>query len=346
MKYSLIFLIGFALSLKLNHVDYAVELTIGNTTQKLKLDTTRGASVIKYDGMNTGITSTLDKANIEIDGHNITYSYVQGKDNTLGLGYKNQYGTEYSLLSVLKSNGLTAGKQFTIDNDSIDFDSQVAPNDWCKLMKADDLDDRYKEGWLCDLTHILVINGNNTHSQIELDARVLFDYRSAQIKVPKSFYNYIIDNFNGEDYLCEEKLAGNDTIVTCSAQHSGENVYLALGDHAYRLSNPYNSTHSELNIRFTDDEKVWVLGKPFLKGYTLTFDAENGQVGITGGEERAFSPNTWWTKIVDKARKYFYLVIISTIVICFILILVICLIVRSMRRKRLEEHGPLINERV
>jgi hypothetical protein len=350
MNYLIPILLGYTLAIKLDHIDYYVDVTVGDKPLKLKLDTSKSTSVINYEGMNSTSRYVDNKQvvtdTIKLDEYSLNYTFLKGNDLTLGLGYKNKYGKEFSILDSLKAADVIFSKQFTISKYAIVFDDSIMPTGTCSVMSADDLDERYNEGWLCDLTYILTHDGNKVIDQIELDARVIFDYKSNYNRFPNKFKKYIIDGFRGKNYNCSENIYKTETKVNCQAKDFENTIYLALGNSAYRISSQLNDTHSELDIIFSDDEKVWVLGRPFLNSYTISYDADNGKIGISGGSIISMPKVTnWYDEFIQRAREYFYLIIISTIVICLILIIVICLIVRSYRRKRLEEHGPLINDR-
>jgi hypothetical protein len=344
--------------LTLNHLDYYVDLTVGGKTLKLKLDILKSYSIINYENLDESkINSKVFisgkkevKDEIIIADQPVKFSYFKGDDLTLGLGLKDRYGKDkFSFVDILKNNNITSRSQFTITNNKITFDDDIIPEKVCKAMSTEDLTDAYSDGWLCDLTYILFNNGNNTISQVELDARAVFDYKTNYMKIPKSFQQFIITNYRGDVNGCTEFSDRNETIVTCLNKKAGNNLYIGLGENAFRMGDmvrSVNATHSEFNVRFMDDEKVWVLGRPFLKEYTVSFDKENKEIGLSGGDIVALQSgaDNWYLSVIRKAQKYFWLIIISTVVCLLLLIIVIYFIVRAYRRSKLEEHGPLMND--
>jgi hypothetical protein len=351
MKY-FILILGYTLALKVEHLDYYVNVTVGETPVNLKLDTARSVSILDYEELNKNSTRYIDNRTaitetIKLANNSLNFTFLRGDELTLGLGYSNKYGKEFSIVDSLKEMGIISKSLFTINRDYIIFDEPIVPTGSCKVMPTNDLGQHYREGWMCDLSYILLHNGKNITNEIELDARVIFDYNSNYVKIPKTFRKYILDNFMGDNsYNCTENTSSNENLVKCKAKDYDTTIYLAIGDYAYRLSSQVNTTHSELAIQFTDEEKVWTLGRPFLKSYTVTFDTDNQKVGISG-ETILPLPiiSEWYSKLMKRANEYFYPILISIISLCLMLIIFALLMIRAHRRKKLEEHGPLINDR-
>jgi hypothetical protein len=347
---------------KINHSDYVVDLIVGGKNLKLNLDPTKSVSILTYEGLESNkITNkTLaDKPIVEdqisISGAKIDYSYLKGDKMILGLG-ANSYGDDFSLSKVLKKNNInTTRSQFAINDNSITFDDNTTPLATCGVVSTKSMNKIYKDAWACDVTYMIfnyTSGGEKSISQADFTASAIFDYRKDYISIPKSFQKYILTNHTSKANKCIESSTGQETTVTCLNRIADYKFYLELGNSgvAFRVADftkEFNDTHSELLIRFSEDENVWVLGKPFLKGHTISFDEEKQQVGISGGEYLLLKQaDDWYDDLWKKAQKYFWIIIICTIACSLLLIIIIFLVIRSYRRKRLEEHGPLINERV
>ena len=83
--------------------------------------------------------------------------YPNGK---LGLGYKQDHGDEFNFIRMLKQKGLVDNEIFTIDP----FEKELIIGNYpmkylnniysfCNLTETHDLDDDYRAGWVCELTH-------------------------------------------------------------------------------------------------------------------------------------------------------------------------------------------------
>jgi len=106
----------------------------------------------------------------------------------------------------------------------------------------------------------------------------------------------------------------------------------------------------EFLIRFdkdTNSDNIWSFGHPFLSEYTVVFNGEEKHVGFHGGETIDLEEE-WneWNKPepIIKNTQFFYLIVGASILGGLLLIAIIFIIVHSLKRRRLEEHGPLIND--
>jgi hypothetical protein len=344
-------------------LDYYALINIGGNDVKAKIDLTSPISVLTYDRVDTtvdttrvtnktinGMNVTFDRLIIDDELHIDDFGYLKGDAMTLGLGYTNRYGNNFSLMNYLRYINATTKRQFRVSKDRILFGdfAKYVNSTTIKAMSGDDLSDKYKDGWLCDLSYILFADGDNK-TALELDARVIFDYKDNYLRIPKKYKYILLDTFLLSHNSCAESQADdNTTKVTCPNNVDLNNYYVVLTDTAFKvngLQNNLNTTHFELNVRFTDEEKVWVLGRPFLAGRTITYDADNKEVTFEDGDMMSFEGKKWYTDLIEKAHKNMFSLVVAGVICFLFLIIVIICIIRSCRRKRLEEHGPLINER-
>ena len=83
------------------------------------------------------------------------------KAGKLGLGYRHEHGVDFNFLGSLKKNGYIEKEMFTIlpeDNELVlgSLPKELKGEEFttCDLMETNDLDDVFRAGWVCELTHI------------------------------------------------------------------------------------------------------------------------------------------------------------------------------------------------
>ena len=125
-------------------------------------------------------------------------------DGKLGLGYRGKYGKKYNFLDRLKVNKLISKRIFSINQISNKKgqlyigDTSARKYTYCNVSSGEDLDDIYRESWVCDLTHVGIFNNeegisNKLHDYtIISDGKVDFDSAYEFIAVPIS-YRQVID---------------------------------------------------------------------------------------------------------------------------------------------------------
>ena len=125
-------------------------------------------------------------------------------DGKLGLGYRGELGKNFNILDKLKKEKLISKRIFTInqidDKKGLLFigDTSARKYTFCNITSGEDLDDIYKESWVCDLTHVGIFDNNEGISNkledytIVSDGKVDFDSAYEYIAVP-IHYKQIID---------------------------------------------------------------------------------------------------------------------------------------------------------
>lgn len=123
--------------------------------------------------------------------------FKQGK---LGLGFRHEHGVEFNWLGYLKENGIIEKEIFAILPDdeklvigSVPKELEGEQYTTCDLVETNDLDDVFRAGWVCELTHIFF--GVDTHDKtlemaLQVDARVIFDSAYNYISMPKTFKRF------------------------------------------------------------------------------------------------------------------------------------------------------------
>lgn len=300
--------------------------------------------------------------------------YPQGK---LGLGFRNPHNLEFSILEVLKKAGSISNKIFAISETNVthgrlhigDFPAEFNENSTkysvCNATTTDGLEDEYRDGWVCELSHILIggYNQNFTES-LEVEGRVLFDSAYSYISIPDDYLNYFkvqlnktgldlnvcnktIDEEGEISFICPSyvrnlKLVENAITLVLD----GNGYQIALDD----LFDDIDEQTCEFLLIFnTEPANVWNIGYPFLSQYFTVYNAEKGNIGFYGGDKvdftREYTEYLNGDDIASKNARFFYMIVGAGILGAILLIVVIFLIVHSVKRRRLEEHGPLINER-
>ena len=113
--------------------------------------------------------------NFVLNGYNLkNFSFVQVTklddeyrdhyDGKLGLGYRNENGKNFNFLDSLKKQNLINKKIFSInqinEQKGLLFigDNSANKYTFCNVSSGEDLDDIYKESWVCELTHVGIFN--------------------------------------------------------------------------------------------------------------------------------------------------------------------------------------------
>ena len=255
--------------------------------------------------------------------------HYQGK---LGLGYKSHHlkDEEFNFLEKLKKHNLIRKKIFSInainekkgmlfigDTPGKEYES------YCNVTDTDELDDMYKESWVCNLTHVGVFDKNdealekiNSYEEVKNNKYVSFDSAYDYIAVPISEKEHIEKLLNKAGLECkerkknqinkntEEKLRNRireeEITITCKEDMEDikeKNLTLSfvLQGHAYSLpidllfTKGSNEKEVEMLIKYIDDENaIWTFGYPFMNQFLMIFNMEDNHVGIKKLKKTAF----------------------------------------------------------
>ena len=247
--------------------------------------------------------------------------HYQGK---LGLGYKSHtlVDDEYNFLEKLKRHNLIKKKIFSINSinskKGMLFIGDVpgkSYNTYCNVTDTEDLDDVYKESWVCKMTHVGmfdrekgIFNKIKFYSELKSNKFVSFDSAYDFIAVP------ISEKITVEKLLAKAKLecteskrnkvksSGNGSLrnrireeeITISCETNMEelkkkNLAFSFVLQGVSYSLPLENLFEEgvkdgemdMLIKYIDDEDaIWTLGYPFLTQYLMIFDMEDEHVGI------------------------------------------------------------------
>ena len=285
----------------------------------------------------------------------------------LGLGYKQDHGDEFNFIRMLKDEGIVDNEIYTIDPFTheliIGNTTKKYKNDiysFCNLTETHDLDDDYRAGWVCELTHAFFFeNEKYLEDGVETtNARVIFDSAYQYIGIPKRNLDLFKKNYFESilNETCIENRAKRETYFVCENDEKldNANITFVIGGYGYVLSKnelfkPLYANKLECVLRFVkQNDNIYSFGVPFVKNYVMAYDAENQQVGFFGGNKVDYF-NDWqlWMKgISPKQRDYMKKLIIGACALgSVLLIIVACLIIKACRKKNSGEieHGPLMN---
>ena len=136
-------------------------------------------------------------------------------DGKLGLGYRGEYGKNFNFLDKLKKDKLISKKIFSInqinDKKGLLYIGDISANKYtyCNVSSGEDLDDIYKESWICDLTHVGIFDNKEGISNklndytIISDGKVDFDSAYEFIAVPIHYRQIIDEILSKANLVCE-----------------------------------------------------------------------------------------------------------------------------------------------
>ena len=289
--------------------------------------------------------------------------YPNGK---LGLGYKQDHGDEFNFIRMLKEKGLVNNEIFTIDPFQKEliignYPSKYLNNTYsfCNLTETHDLDDDYRAGWVCELTHAFFFKPlKYLEDGVETtNARVIFDSAYQYIGIPKRNLDLFKKNFFEGilEEICIEMRAKREIYFICEDDEklNNANITFIIGGFGYVLSKnqlfkPLYGNKLECILRFIkQNDNIFSFGVPFIKNYVMAYDAEKQHVGFLGGNKIDYFEDwkLWMKGISPKQRDKMKKIIYGGIALgVLLLLIVIFLIVRSCRKNSNDiEHGPLMN---
>ena len=248
--------------------------------------------------------------------------HYQGK---LGLGYKSHYlkDQEFNFLEKLKKSNLIMKKVFSIneinERKGMLFIGDIpgkAYNSYCNVTEnTDDLDDMYKESWICRLSHVGVFDINQGifnkikfYDELENNNLVNFDSAYDYIAVPISEKEHIQKLLDKAQLECREakkkqtmkindpslknRVREKEISIICKTsvnELQKKNLALSFVLQKYSYSLPLdllftqsrNDDEMEMLIKYIDDDAaIWTFGYPFMNQFLMIFNMEDNHVGI------------------------------------------------------------------
>ena len=247
--------------------------------------------------------------------------HYQGK---LGLGYKNHHlkDEEYNFLEKLKRHNLIKKKIFSInainEKKGMLFIGDTPGKEYtsyCNVTDTDELDDMYKESWVCQLTHVGIFdkekgifNKIKYYNELHNNKLVSFDSAYDYIAVPISEKENIDKLLDKAELDCKERKkrettkSSDDTLrnrireeeitITCKAsmkEIKEKDLVLSFVLQGSAYSLPFESlfvegsdkNEVEMLVKYIDDEDaIWTFGYPFMNQFLMIFNMEDNHVGI------------------------------------------------------------------
>ena len=247
--------------------------------------------------------------------------HYQGK---LGLGYKNHHlkDEEYNFLEKLKRHNLIKKKIFSInainEKKGMLFIGDTPGKEYtsyCNVTDTDELDDMYKESWVCQLTHVGIFdkekgifNKIKYYNELQNNKLVSFDSAYDYISVPISEKENIDKLLDKAELDCKERKkrettkSSDDTLrnrireeeitITCKAsmkEIKEKDLVLSFVLQGSAYSLPFESlfvegsdkNEVEMLVKYIDDEDaIWTFGYPFMNQFLMIFNMEDNHVGI------------------------------------------------------------------
>ena len=315
--------------------------------------------------------------------------HYQGK---LGLGYKSHYlkDEEFNFLEKLKKNSLISKKIFSInainEKKGMLFVGDLPGkeyNSYCNVTTdTDDLDDMYKESWVCHLSHVGVFekekgifNKIKYYDELENNNLVSFDSGYDYIAVPISEKQHIEKLLDKAELECKEKKKSqskkeNDSLrnrirekevtITCKAtmdEIKEKDLALSFVLQGYSYSLPLEllfvkgsiTNEVEMLIKYIDDEDaIWTFGYPFMNQFLMIFNMEENHVGIKKLKKTALPivniNNKDWNEFnLKEESSHSAFKTIGYITLIVVVIAIIFFIYHAIRKQNLNSNKNGLN---
>lgn len=313
-------------------------------------------------------------------------------EGKLGLGFKSNIDDDdFSFMGRLKKRNLIKRKIFTINEinnkKGLLFVGDLPGKQYysfCNITtNTEELDDMYKESWICELTHFGVFNINKGifnkikyYEEVKNTKLVNFDSAYDYIAVPiseKENIDRVLEkanlqciteekkekaNVKKEDPL-KNKIHDEEISIVCEttpSELSSKAIALTFLLQGFAYSIPLDSLFTqresgkmEMLIKYIDDEKaIWTFGYPFMNQFLMIFNYEDENVGIKKLKKTALPiinvKKDWEAWYVKQQEGGVSSYKTWLIVLAVILVIIAAFcIVRAIKRKSLNSNGPAFN---
>ena len=309
-----------------------------------------------YDSLTVGPFSLKRFGMVLVDS--FQSGFKDAKQGKLGLGFRHEHGVDFNWLGSLKKNGLIEKEIFTILPDeeklvvgSVPPELEGEQYTTCDLVETNDLDDVFRAGWVCELTHIFF--GVDTHDKtlemaLQVDARVIFDSAYNYINMPKRHLNDFNKKFMQEFFndSCIEIKEDDEIYFICDDDEKIQKGSIAflMGGYGYvvpwnRLFKKIEEDKYEMLIRFhKENDDIFSFGYPFVSQFVVVYNAEDKKLIFFGGKKIDLKKD--WDEYMtgdspqQRKEKMKKLLIYGGIFGGILLFIIICLIIRSSRMKK------------
>ena len=322
-----------------------------------------------YDSLKVG-QFTLNKFGMVLVD-NFQRGFKDFKQGKLGLGFRHEHGVDFNWLGSLKQNGFIEKEMFTILPDeeklivgSLPKELEGEQYTTCDLVETNDLDDVFRAGWVCELTHIFFgvdTKEKSLEMALEVDARVIFDSAYDYISMPKRHLNdfnkkFMQDFFNDS---CIEIKDDDEIYFICDDDEKIKQGSIAFLMGGYGYVVPWNKLFKKIEedkyqmlIRFhKENDDIFSFGHPFVSQFVVVYNAEEQKLGFFGGEKIDLKKD--WDEYmtgdspIQKKERMKKLLTYGGIFGGILLFIIICLVIRSSRMKKdttPENLGMIQNE--
>lgn len=233
------------------------------------------------------------------------------------------------------------------------------------LTDRDDLDPKYHEAWVCELSHILTgtsqkeLTWNNTE---EINGRAILDSSSKYIYLPENYVDLVLDIWNLNLTKCPLVNEDNNIIKYLSCSKISKDylktikpIYFIIDGYAFLLEaqelfeNVGENNYDSL-LRFRPEtNNIWTFGYPFFKKYKVWFKYDKKIVGFNGKNIIDFHKEykEWREEnesILNQASNDKKIVVIGAVMGSLILITILFCLIKSCRDERSRISSKFIEE--
>ena len=321
-----------------------------------------------YDSLKVG-PFTLNKFGMVLVD-NFQRGFKDFKQGKLGLGFRHEHGVDFNWLGSLKQNGFIEKEIFTILPEeekivvgSLPKELEGEQYTTCDLVETNDLDDVFRAGWVCELTHIFFgvdTKDKTLEMALQVDARVIFDSAYDYISMPKRHLKDFNKKFMQEFFndSCIEIKDDDEIFFICDDDEKIKQGSIAFLMGGYGYVVPWNKLFKQIEddkyemlIRFhKENDDIFSFGYPFTSQFVVVYNAEDKKLGFFGGEKIDLKKD--WDEYMtgdspqQKKEKMKKLLTYGGIFGGILLFIIICLVIRSNRMKKttVENLGMIPNE--
>ena len=153
--------------------DGAKSKTATVTNKTIELDDEEGdvSGKATFDNIKVGDYEFDNFGFVQVVNYDIE-TFTDYQNGKLGFGFKQERGEAFDFVQMLKHKKLIDKEMFTIIPKSKELVLGELPQQYkdvkmssCNLTETDDLDDDYRPGWVCELTHVFLYQNYNSSSK-------------------------------------------------------------------------------------------------------------------------------------------------------------------------------------
>ena len=236
-----------------------------------------------------------------------------------------------------------------------------------KLTDRDDLEPKYHEAWVAELSHILTgaspkeFTWNNTE---EINGRAILDSSSKYIFLPENYINLILDILNLNLTMCPVVVDANENktkYIKCSDVTKNyfaniKPIYFVIDGYACLLKaeelfENLGDGRYDSYIRFRPEaNNIWTFGLPFFKKFKVWIKFDKKLIGFHGNGIIDFSKEyKQWREendsILNKKSNDKKIVVIGATMGSMILLTILFCLCKSSKMENSINSSKFIEER-